>query len=197
MWLCHDCDALQAEVPLQAGGSARCWRCDAVLRQPVAHALDRSLALVSAAAILFVIAQSFVLVSFDMQGQRHSTSLWGAVHTLWQQDARLLASLVFATTQLLPAIELGALLWLLLPLVRLRRPPGGERVLRVLGWLRPWGMVEVFVLGVLVALVKLTHIGTVVPGVALWAFGALILVFAAAATSFDTRAAWQRMEALA
>lgn len=175
---------------------ARCWRCDAVLRHPIAHPLERSLALVSAAAILFLIAQSFVLVSFDMQGQRHSTSLWGAVHTLWRQDAKLLASLVFATTQLLPAVELGALLWLLLPLVGHRRPAGGTRVLRALAWLRPWGMVEVFVLGVLVALVKLSHIGIVVPGVALWAFGALIVVFAAAATSFDTQAAWQRMEAL-
>jgi paraquat-inducible protein A len=58
-------------------------------------------------------------------------------------------------------------------------------------------MVEVFVLGVLVALVKLSHIGIVVPGLALWAFGGLIVVFAAAATSFDTQAAWQRMEALA
>lgn len=196
MWLCHDCDALQAEVPLQAGGTAHCWRCDAVLRQPIAHPLDRSLALTSAAAVLFLIAQSFVLVSFDMQGQQHSTSLWGAVLTLWRQDAHLLAGLVFVTTQLLPALEIGALLWVLGPLVRLRRPAGGAQVLRVLGWLRPWGMVEVFVLGALVALVKLTHLGTVVPGVALWAFGALIVVFTAAATSFDRHVAWQRMEAL-
>lgn len=196
MWVCHDCDALQREVTLQPGGTARCWRCGAVLRRPVPRALDRTLALTIAAAIVFVVALSFPLVALDMQGQTHSTSLWGAVQTLWRQDARLLAVLVFVTTQLMPALELSALIWLLWPLVQKRRPWGGTWVLRALAALRPWGMVEVFVLGVLVALVKLTHIASVVPGVALWAFGALIVLFATAVAAFDMHAAWQRMEAL-
>lgn len=196
MWVCHDCDALQRQVPLKPGGTARCWRCDAVLRRPVPHTLDRTLALTLAAAVVFVIASAFPLVSLDMQGRTHSTSLWGAVATLWQQDARLLAILVFTTTQALPAFELALMIWLLAPLVRHRKPVGGAWLLRALAALRPWGMVEVFVLGVLVALVKMTSISTVVPGVALWAFGALIVLFASAVATFDPQAAWQRMEAL-
>ncbi|HEU4458685.1 MAG TPA: paraquat-inducible protein A [Methylibium sp.] len=196
MWLCHDCDALQHEVPLQAHGSARCWRCAAVLRQPVPRALDRSLALAVTSAVLFLIAQGFTLVQFDMQGQRHATSLAGAVWTLWEQDARLLAALVSLTTQVLPALQIGALLWVLAPLVQRRAPPFGATVLRLIGKLMPWGMVEVFVLGTLVALGKLHSLGTVVPGPGLWAFGALIFAFAAAVSSFDTQAAWQRLEAV-
>jgi paraquat-inducible protein A len=196
MWVCHDCDALQREVLLKPGATAQCWRCAAVLRRPVPRTLDRTLALTIAAAVVFVIASAFPLVSLDMQGQTHSTSLWGAVATLWEQDARLLAALVFTTTQALPALELAVLIWLLAPLVRQRRPLGGPWLLRALAALRPWGMVEVFVLGVLVALVKMTSIATVVPGVALWAFGALIVLFASAVATFDPHAAWQRLEAL-
>jgi paraquat-inducible protein A len=69
------------------------------------------------------------------------------------------------------------------------------RVLRALQAIRPWGMVEVFMLGVLVALVKLAHIATVEPGLALWSFGSLIVVFAAAAASFDADLAWAHLEA--
>jgi paraquat-inducible protein A len=57
-----------------------------------------------------------------------------------------------------------------------------------------WSMVEVFLLGVLVALVKLLHLASVVPGVALWSFGAMMLLHAAAWSAFDARALWARLE---
>ena len=61
---------------------------------------------------------------------------------------------------------------------------------------KPWGMVEVFVLGVLVSLVKLAHVATVEPGVALFSFGALMALIAAAAAAFDADAAWAQLEAI-
>ena len=195
MKACHDCDALQQEVVLEPGGVARCWRCDAVLYRGRHHAMDRTLALTLAAAALFVLALSFPLVELDMQGQHHSTTLWGAVVTLWRQDAGLVATLVAVTTVLVPTLELGAMLWLLLPLALRERPAGGVWVLRALLLVRPWGMVEVFVLGVLVALVKLAHIASVIPGISLWSFGGLICVFAAAAANFDAQQAWDQMDA--
>jgi paraquat-inducible protein A len=65
--------------------------------------------------------------------------------------------------------------------------------MRSLMAVRPWGMVEVFVLGTLVAVVKLAHLATVVPGVALWSFGALIVVLCVANAGFDVEQAWQRL----
>lgn len=193
MKACHDCDALQHDVPVEAGGVARCWRCDAVLYRGRDRAIDRTLALTLAATALFLLALASPLVELDMQGRHHGTTLWGAVVTLWQQDAALVGVLVAATTMLMPALELGAMLWLLLPLAVGHRPPGGIGVLRALLLVRPWGMVEVFVLGVLVALVKLSHIASVIPGIALWSFGGLICVFAAAAANFDAAQAWARL----
>ena len=201
MWACHDCDALQREVSLPSGGSARCWRCGALLCRACddddTAAVERTLALTLAAAVLFVVALAFPLVGLDMQGSRHSTTLGGAVATLWQQDSKLVATLVATTTMLLPSLELGAMLWLLLPLSLGQRPAAGREVLRGLLAIRPWGMVEVFVLGVLVALVKLASIASVLPGVALWCFGGLIFLFAAAAASFDAHQTWHRLEVAA
>jgi len=157
------------------------------------HGLDATLALTLAAVVLFGLANAFPIVGLDMQGRTNATSLWGAVSTLWDQDVPLLAALVFATTLAMPAFDLAAMLWLLLPLALGRRPIAGALVLRGLLAIKPWGMVEVFMLGVLVALVKLSHLATVVPGVALWSFGGLILLMAAAAASFDADLAWPRL----
>ena len=61
---------------------------------------------------------------------------------------------------------------------------------------QPWGMIEVFLLGVLVSLVKLAHLAGVVAGIALWSFAALMLLMAAIASVFDARALWARVDAL-
>jgi paraquat-inducible protein A len=68
-------------------------------------------------------------------------------------------------------------------------------VFRVLQTVKPWGMVEVLMLGVLVSLVKLANIAGVVPGIALWSFGALMFVMAAVAAVFDPRDLWRRVAA--
>jgi paraquat-inducible protein A len=109
------------------------------------------------------------------------------------QDVPPLALIVLATTLLAPAVDLAAMLWLLVPLSSGRQPWKGRQVMRSLLAVRPWGMVEVFVLGTLVAVVKLAHLATVVPGVALWSFGALIIVLCTANAGFDIEHAWQRL----
>jgi len=72
-------------------------------------------------------------------------------------------------------------------------PQGLAPILRVLQSVRPWSMTQVFILGVLVALVKLVHLAHVVPGVALWTFGGLILLFTGAMASFNMHELWNRV----
>jgi len=97
----------------------------------------------------------------------------------------LVATLVFATTLLFPLVDLLSMLALLL-LVRRGRP---ALLWRFVLALRPWSMIEVFMLGLLVALVKLSHMAHVLPGVALWAF-AVLTVLLAVILSFDPRTLW-------
>jgi paraquat-inducible protein A len=74
-------------------------------------------------------------------------------------------------------------------------PPGFNALLRGIQFVRPWGMIEVFMLGVLVTLVKMVSIARVIPEAALFAFGALTLMFAVV-VSFDPRALWDLAEKL-
>lgn len=190
---CHECDLLQREVPLPRGGVVRCARCGAELYRSHPDSLERTLALTAGAIVLFAIANAFPIVGLGLQGQVIQTTLFHTVQTLWNQDMKSVGMLVFVTTILVPALQLFALTYLLLPLRLGRAPPYFALVFRMLQAVRPWGMVEVFMLGVLVSLVKLAHLAGVVPGIALWSFGALMFSLAAIAAVFDPRDLWARM----
>lgn len=194
---CLECDLLHRQAQLPPGGEARCTRCGARLyRHKRPDANERALALALAACILFVVANCFPILGLEVQGVRSSATLLHAVRSLWDDEARAVAALVFVTTILVPAAELSALTWVLLALRRGARGRGAVPMLHFLESVKPWGMVEVFVLGVLVSLVKLAHIATVEPGVALFSFGALMALIAAAAAAFDADAAWAQLEAM-
>ena len=189
---CHECDLLQREARLPAGGVARCRRCGATLYRSHPESLERTLALTGAAIVLFAIANAFPIVGLQLQGQLIQTTLFNTARTLYDEDMKSIAALVFVTTIAMPALELLALTYLVVPLKLGRVPRHFAPVFRVLQAVRPWGMVEVFMLGVLVSLVKLAHLAAVVPGVALWSIAALMLVMAAIAATFDERALWAK-----
>ena len=192
---CHECDLLQRETILPPGGKACCRRCGAVLYRNKPDSLDRTLAFTLGAAVLFVLANVNPVVGLEASGNRSSTTLFGTVRVLHEGDMTSVALLVFATTILMPALEIGAMLYMLLPLRLGRVPNGLPAMFRLVYTVRPWGMVEVFMLGTLVSLAKLSHIAAVIPGVGLWSFGALMFVLAASAASFEPRDFWAQVDA--
>jgi paraquat-inducible protein A len=102
-----------------------------------------------------------------------------------------LAALVFVTTTLAPALELAAMIYLLLGL-RVGIPQ--SRFALAFRWvqrLRAWGMIDVLMLGILVALVKLSSLARVAPGLGLWSFAALLVLMAALNITFNPREVWR------
>jgi paraquat-inducible protein A len=184
---CHDCDLLQRDVVPPPGGTAACPRCGAIHYRYHPYNRQRALALAIAAAILFLIANLFPIVGIEAQGNRNSTTLLGAVHTLWHEDMPLVAALVLVTTVLAPAFELVLVIWLLMV------PRPAPLPLRLVLMMQPWRMVEVFMLGLLVSVVKLSHLASIEAGVALWAFAALLPLFALLTTTFNPRDLWASM----
>jgi paraquat-inducible protein A len=193
---CHECDLLQREVALPRGGVARCGRCGAELYRSHPHSMERTLALTAGAIVLFVMANSFPIIGLQLEGQTIQTTLYNTVRALWDEDMRSVAALVFVTTIAMPALQLSAIAYLLFPLRLGRVPAHFGAVFRLLQTVRPWGMVEVFMLGVLVSLVKLAHLAGIVAGVALWSFAALMLVMAAIGAVFDARGLWAQADRL-
>lgn len=178
---------MQRETPLPSGGVAVCGRCGAVLYRNNPGNVERALAFTLAAAILFAISNIFPIVGIESQGNRIASTLFGAVLSLWDDHMELVAVLVFFTTILVPALELAAMIFLLAA-----RSPS-PLVLRLLLAARPWAMIEVFMLGLLVSVQRLTHVATIAPGVALWSFGALMVLFAALTATFNVRDLWDTM----
>jgi len=191
---CHECDLLQ-RAPSIEKGAVCCARCGAVLFKTSPGSLERTLAYTLAAISLFILANSFPIVRIEAAGNRVATTLLHAARTLWDQGQPETGLLVFVTTFLVPAAELAAVTYLLLPLQRGVLLPGARQVLAFLDHVRPWSMIEVFMLGVLVSLVKLASLAHLVLGVALWAFCGLVVAMPAIASSLDTHDLWRRIMA--
>ncbi len=190
--VCASCDAVLCRVELRERDIASCPRCSIELERHPGAQIARILPITVASLIVFVIANVFPIVEIELRGLRSETTLVGAVIALAGDGRSVLALLVLATTLLLPLLHLLILLWLLLPLLRGHRVTGFAALVRAMQWLRPWGMIDIFLLGVLVALIKLASMATVVPGPALWAFVALTVLLTMV-TAFDPRRLWEML----
>jgi paraquat-inducible protein A len=187
--VCPGCDALYSRAPLHPRDVARCPRCGTELDRHPGRQERRILPLTVASLIMFAIANLFPIVEIELRGLTSQTTLAGAVVALSAEGMSLVALLVLATTILFPLLQLCILAYLLVPLSRAHRPVGFALLVRAMQSLRPWGMIEVFLLGVLVAIVKLSSMATVVPGPALWAFVALTVLLTSV-LSFNPGAFW-------
>ena len=192
---CKDCDLLHRLGPLREGLTARCRRCGGVLRQTRRNGIERTLALTLAAAVLFAVANAFPFLSFEMKGEVTQTTLLSGVFDLYEQGVPEIAALVGFTAVVAPMLQITLLLYVLLPVHLDRVPWQMARAFRLLRRVMPWSMMEVFMIGILVAVTKLAGMAEVVPGLAIWAFALLMVVLAGAMASLDPEAVWERLEA--
>jgi paraquat-inducible protein A len=191
---CHDCDLIHRVDAVLEGSIAKCSRCGAVLHQHKRDSLERTLALTVAGIILFVVANAFPFLGFKLGAQVHETVLITGVRELYLQGMWILATVVLLTTIVMPAAQMIGLLYVLIPLKLNRIPWKLREVFRFIQSLRPWAMMEVFMLGILVSIVKLAKMATIVPGIAVFAFMALIFVLAASLAVLDPHAVWERIK---
>jgi len=195
-WLaCGECDALQQlPHPVAADSSIHCFRCGALLVKTLPEHLDVPLALAVAGVVALLLAHLFPVIGLDVQSQMHSITLWGAATHLYAQGAWVLSALIVSTTLFFPAAELMAICYLLLPLRRQRIAPGFAAVLKTLQAVRPWVMVEVFMLGVLVAVVKLAGLGTIIAGTGMASFFALMALLLGSSLAFPLQSLWEVLD---
>jgi len=194
---CHECDLIHHLDPLPAKGAAVCIRCGAVLYKHKPNSLERTLAFAIAGLILFILANSFPFLGLKIGAQVRETTLITGIHMLYvqgMQGMQLIATLVLLTIVLVPFTQMMCLFYILLPLKFGRLPKRLPRVFRLLLSVQPWGMVEVFMVGILVSVVKLAGMAKIIPGISLYSFLALIFVLTAMTISLDSHLIWQKWE---
>src|SRR5712672_3590893 len=173
--VCPACDLAHRLTAAPASGRRQCARCRAPLQRRENASIDSAIALAVCALVLLLLSNAYPLVAMQVNGSSRDTTLIGAAVGLYAQGFKSLAALVFLTTVVAPLLQIVTLLYVMIPLWRGRRPLGQHVVLRVLTRVRPWNFMEVFMLGSLVALVRLSNFAHIVPGVALW-FCALLML---------------------
>ena len=192
--VCHSCDLVHRRGAILAKARVRCVRCRAELYRTNSVSIDTAIAVALTALVLLIFSNAYPLVAFEVNGSERATTLIGAALGMYRQGYAPVALLVLSTTVLVPLFQITSLLYLLLPLRRRRRAEGQSQVFRALSRVRPWAMSEVFMLGALVALVKLAAIAQVVPGIALFSYGALMLTLSTLTSITPTEQFWRWVE---
>lgn len=190
---CRDCGLLQRLPALAEGQAATCGRCGALLRRAARNsvALGRFCAVSAAISLLLAIDEPFV--ELHVMGRFATSTLFTGPEMLGQKGLPLLAVAVLFTLVLLPALRI-ALASVVLFGALAPRPP------RWIGWLfasldalAPWAMVEVFLLGAIVAYTRLESLAAVKIGPAIWALGGVMLMLVTADATLDHEEVWRRL----
>jgi paraquat-inducible protein A len=191
---CPDCGQMQILPALPPGARAVCQRCDAVLRHTRRDPLVLPLALNISALILFVLGASLSLMADTTAGQQRVADLITGPAALERYGLWEVSAVVLVTTVAAPLARIVCMLSVLIGL-RLKRPP---TVLRTLyAWvehLRPWSMVEIYLLGLFVAYVRLSDIARVDLGPAVYALGGLMVIMVLADHLLDDQAVWEALD---
>jgi paraquat-inducible protein A len=190
--LCHVCRQLDA-VQLQ-----HCSRCGAELHLRHTDSLQRTVALLITAVILYIPANVLPIMTTVQLGREGPSTILGGVVLLIHYHSYLIAAVIFMASVMIPMAKMFALGYLVWTVQRRDRSVPRQRTFayRLTELVGRWSMVDVFVVAILVALIQLEGLLIIQPGPAALAFGGVVVVTMLAAHSFDTRLIWDRSEAL-
>ncbi|MCW2271316.1 Inner membrane protein YebS [compost metagenome] len=190
--ICEHCDCVYHKVPLAKHQKALCLRCGAVLQRYNGLDLQQRLALTLTAAVLWILANFYPVMSISVQGFSNSATLWDSVHALAAGPITFIALVAAVSIIIAPMFQLVLLIWVLTYALAGQRSPGFTWCMRWLETLRPWSMLEVCLLGAMVAVFKLAGLLDVLPGIGLLALAALSLLIIRVAGR-DIRELWDEL----
>lgn len=192
---CPYCDTLHRAVEPPTGGRLRCRRCGATLMTNRRGALDRILAASFARVILMIAAVTFPFLQLSTYGLQRSASVLDAVLAFSSGLMIPLAIAVGLLIVVIPLVRAVALGYVALPM-RLGRPPlrGATEAFKLASLLKPWAMAEIFIIGVVVALVKVAGMASITLGPAFWALAFLVLLVAVEGAGLCEWTLWRTLE---
>ena len=190
---CKGCGLLQTIPALTQGETARCARCPTILARVSVYRLDHVIALTVAELVLLTTMCATTMMSVATAGISHTAGLFSGPAELIRQDMAALAVVVLFVTVFAPFGKLLGTLYVLIRLHEAKPPEHLRRVFVWAEWLRPWSMIEVFVLGVFVAYVKLSDLVTIGLDAGVYALLALMVVLIWEDTALDRELVWEKL----
>jgi len=191
---CPDCDSLFVLRSLSDADRVVCSSCSAILYEHKRNALSRATAFALSALVLLFVAHFFPFLSLEVGGRMNEIVLINSAGALYDFGSPWLALTVAVFVVGAPAMLVLGILYVQLPLARGRALPGAIVACRWVYDAGPWNMIEIFMLGILVSMLKLTKIATVHLGIAFWALALLIICVTASLGAIDRSDLWGRLE---
>jgi paraquat-inducible protein A len=189
---CHTCGRVS---PVNLG---KCPRCGSPLHLRKFNSIGTTVALMLAAAALYIPANILPIMTVVELGDVSTNTIVSGIQTFWRQGAYPIALVIFTASIMIPLLKMIALVWLCLAASGKLKPSPG--MLGKIYWftelLGRWSMIDIFVVGILVALVQLGNYMTITPGPGALAFAGVVVLTMLAAMSFDPRLLWDRLDLL-
>ena len=194
-WIaCKDCDLLIQRVDTPPGDKALCPRCENPLYQRRQQGIERTLALAITGLLLFIPANLLPVMSLQLIGHETSTTIYEGSLVLFREGLYWTALLVFSASVVIPLCKLLLMLFVSGTLQLGRSSPLLPYAMRYYHHIDEWGMLEVYMLSVLVAVVKLKGMASVIPDVGLYCFIGLLLVTTLMSSLLDQDDVWEQIE---
>lgn len=187
---CHACGKVSPE------SLGRCPRCGTHLHIRKPNSIQRTVALLIAATVLYIPAMILpIMTVLEFGGTANKTIIVGMME-FWQSGAYPIAIVIFTASILIPLLKIVALVWLCAAATGKVDP--SPKILGKVYWLTEllgrWSMVDIFVVAILVAMVQLGAYMRVLPGPGAVAFGGVVILTMFAAMNFDPRLLWDQLE---
>ena len=187
---CHACGKVSPE------SVGRCPRCGSALHIRKPQSIQRTVAFLIAAGVLYVPAMILPIMTVLEFGGRSAKTIIEGMMEFWQTGAYPIAIVIFTASILIPLVKIVALIWLCAAACGKVHP--SPKILGKVYWLTEllgrWSMVDIFVVAILVAMVQLGAYMRVLPGSGALAFAGVVVLTMFAAMSFDPRLLWDRLE---
>ena len=194
---CHRCKLLVKQPPIDCSGKRiRCPRCGSSLHWRKPNSIERTWALVLAALIFYVPANILPVTITTYLGSSQADTIVSGVIFFMKSGSWGIALIIFVASIIVPVVKLVVLMGLLISIQRrsVWRPEERTRLFRITELVGRWSMLDVFVVTVLVALVRLGYVSTVEAGAGIIYFAAVVVLTMFAAMTFDSRLIWDARE---
>lgn len=191
--ICSECDLLLHRMAVPPHHEARCPRCKSVLTANKPHAIERTFALSISGLVLFFPANLFPTLSLKALGLSQSETIFTSAKALYDNGLVAVAALVMLSAIIVPFAKLALISYVSGCLLYGISAPFLALAMRTYQQIDSWGMLEIYMLGILISIIKLVDIASVSPGIGLYSLAGLIVTTLLISTQLDHHRFWRRI----
>ncbi|BCL62822.1 paraquat-inducible protein A [Desulfomarina profundi] len=191
---CSGCDMLLPAIDPAPGHTVLCPRCGTTIKKRSSHSILKVLALSITGLLLYFPSIFLPLMTFESFGFHDSASIVDSIIIFFQNDYFIVSSMVLLSALVLPALLLILIFTVSFNLYRENYPSFLPLAFKAYIKLEEWAMVEVYLLGVMITVIKMKDSADIQYHIGLFCFSALVLISMAITTMIDREIFWQTIE---